>query len=243
MTESDEEMLSAYLDGALGAEDKARVEKLAVRDPKIAAELQRLRANDGFLRNAMLNAVPDDQDAATLDRFGLGPTAVSAPPPAAGNDNRRNWALAGAAGAIAASVALIFLVQPSAVTSPWQTPEFRQALETTPSLQQAALSKRDTLTPRLSFAAGDGRYCREFSLAAFDPSQSRDGIACRDPSGTWDAVVLTSPSSPLNDGNAIEVAGGSTSSLDKEYSRLRGSDPLPADQERELIARHWSRRR
>lgn len=242
MSPSDEELLSAYLDGMLGEVDAARVEQMISADPALAVELDRLRANDKLLRAAMRAAVSDDVHADDLRRFGLAAApAAAAPETRAANDNRRTWTWAGAA-AIAASAALFLFLQPRGAEDPWQTAAFATALETTPSLQQASLPKGAILTPRLTIVAADGRFCREFEITAKDSEHNRDGLACRSASGAWQAVALAAPAGGLGDATRIEVAGGPDgSNLDAAYQRLRASDPLPADQERALIARHWAK--
>ena len=248
-----EEMVSAYLDGALNADESAEVEALIASDPAFAEMVARLRDNDRLLHAALTAAVPEVADAATLRRFGIAPaaTAPAAKPSAtapsakpAANDNLRRWLWPGALTAIAASAAVVMLGQPRQVQAPWQTAQFAAALERTPSLQAASLPDDASVSPSLSFAAGDGRFCREFKLTAKAAAQSRDGIACRGAGGEWQAVALIAPAGSRPTGNSIEVAAGADGgALDPAYRRLAASDPLGAERERELIASHWQKKK
>lgn len=229
--------MSAYLDGALSADQTAEVEAMIAADPAVAETLSRLRDNDRLLRAALSDAVPDVADFATLRRFGIEPPASARP--AAANDNRR-WLWTGLGAAVAASLALFLAVPRPPVAQPWQTAQFAHALEATPSLQTASLPDDASISPTLSFAAGDGRFCREFKLTAKTAADSRDGIACRGAGGEWRAVALVAPAGALAAGNSIEVASGADpAALDAAYRKLAASDPLPAAEERALIAVHW----
>lgn len=233
-----EEMLSAYLDGNLSDADREALEVRIASDPSVSERLERLRSNDTMLRTAMADGISDTADEATLSRFGLGDEPAP-PERAAANDNRK-WVWPAAA-AIAAGAAVFLATRPAVQTEPWQTPAFSQALDVTPSLQEASLPHGNALKPSLSFVAGDGRYCREFNLSAASPAASRDGVACRDKGGKWQAIALIRPSGSLSSAGKIDVAGGSGSNdLDAVYGRLNASDPLPAAQERSLIASHWA---
>lgn len=234
MARDRDELLSAYLDGELDKQEMAEVEVLLAADPALSAELERLAVQDTLLAQAMHNAIPDEVDDDTARRFGL-----AAPKPVAANDDRPWGRWFGTGGAVAAAAAALFLVMRPGPSEPWTGERFDGAMTGTASMQQASLGDDGTLTPLLSFQAADGRYCREFRLAASEPAQSRDGIACRD-DGHWQAVALVATQPALADPSRIEVAGGEgRAELDQAYDKLGSAAPLSAADERSLIDSGW----
>ena len=186
------ERIAAFLDGALGDAEQAAFEAELEINPALAAAVERMLGNDSLLRAAFDEPIGEGVDGALLARMGLAAPAAEVidmasrrlAPSQIANDNspgwsRWRWPLGGA---VAAAVALMVTVGfGSAGTT------FDDALDNTPSGQLAALEGSTNLTPVLSFRAGDGRYCREFSLGSGE--QGGSGIACRD-SGGWEVEAL-----------------------------------------------------
>lgn len=228
-----DEWISAYLDGALDAADTAQFEQVLDSDPVLAADLARVLDNDTLLRAAFDSPMQDDSDAELLARMGLAPPDQ----PAAANDNPpfwRSWRLA-AGGAIAAALALAVTVGvPGGPTGA----QFGPALDATASGQLAVLDDGTRLTPVLSFAAADGRFCREFSLSG--SAAGGKGIACRERRGGWRVEALEPGATRLADSAKIMPAqGAGSATLDAAYDRLGAGDPLSQDQEQRLIAAQW----
>lgn len=233
-----DEWISAYLDGVLDQADLAAFEQALESDPALAADLARLLDNDALLRGAFDGPMRDDVDAALLARMGLAePAGEPAALPVAANDNPpfwRGWRLP-AAGAIAACLALALTLGMPGGPAPMQ---FGPALDATASGQLAALDNGTQLTPVLSFAAADGRFCREFSLTG--AGSGGKGIACREGPGTWRVEALEPGATRLADSAGIGLAAGADSAaLADAYDRLKAGDPLPMDRERDLIAHDW----
>ena len=241
MTGSRAERISAYLDGELSPVEAAAFERDLERDPKLARELERLLLTDAQLRAAIAESIPSVPDDATLERFGLsGVTSPTRGRPVAANDREppRWWLPAGAA--IAASVAALALLLPSTPAEPWRAQGFSTALEVTPSLQSASIGKSSTLIPRLTFAAADGRYCREFQLRSDDSRWNRDGIACRS-DDRWPPEIMTPATTDALGRGSIELAGSNANpTLDQAYERLGGSAPIDANAESRAIRSHWA---
>lgn len=236
MTRDMHETLSAYLDGELPEAEMAEIEARLLADPEWQAELDRLIGNDQLLEQALRAEVPDAVDEETARRFGL---ATAVPTPIAANDHRP-WAKWLGAGGLAAAAAALVLVVRTPSPDPWEGARFNQAMMTAASMQQVALGEGNSVTPLLSFRAADGRYCREFRLAAAKAENSRDGIACRT-GGAWKAEVLVAGQPTLTDPGRIEVAGGGEQpELDRAYDRLGADAPMSADEERRLIANGWT---
>ena len=235
--------ITAYLDGAMSEEEALRFERELEADAELADEVARLASNDDMLRQAMAVDGEAGVDDAFLVRMGLA-EATAAPPhasdqivsPEPANDNPpfwRKWQV-GAGAAIAACLALVLtFALPSA-----GSPEFGDALETTPSGQLASLGDGATITPILTFEAGDGRFCREFTFAAAQSESS--GIACRSSTG-WTIEAWSDDAVETPDSSEIALAGSDgPSSLDDAYARLEAGDPLAMDRESEIIRNGWA---
>lgn len=234
-----DQRIAAYLDGAMSDAETEAFEQEIAGNPALAAEFERLAGNDALLREAFAEPAVDDDFIA---RMGLGPTAIEATSPAKSdpvpaNDNPpfwRRWSVP-IGGAIAASLALVVTLS---LTQGAGGNPIGDALEATPSGQLAALGDNASVTPILSFTAGDGRFCREFNYA--DANGERGGIACRDSSG-WQVEAWGEGAAQLPDPDEIALASGTdTQSLEDAYQRLDASDPIVAGREQALIANGWS---
>lgn len=234
--------ITAYLDGAMSEKEALEFENELEADAELADQVARLASNDDLLRQAMAIDEETAVDDAFLARMGLteapaAPLADSSqrasPEPA--NDNPpfwRRWQV-GAGAAIAACLALVLtFALPSA-----GSPEFGDALETTPSGQLASLGDGATITPILTFEAGDGRFCREFTFAAAQSESS--GIACRSSTG-WKIEAWSDDAVEIPDSSEIALAGSDgPSSLDEAYARLEAGDPLAIEREGQIIRNGW----
>ncbi|MEZ5743176.1 MAG: hypothetical protein R3D89_05460 [Sphingomonadaceae bacterium] len=227
-----EERIAAFLDGALDDAELAAFKAELERDPALAAEVERMMGNDALLREAFAGPVEQGVDDALLARMGLAEEDHPAAPLAA-NDNPpfwRRWQVP-LGGAIAAALALtlIFTTQQGA--------GFDAALDGTPSGQIAALDGGQELKPLLTFRAGDGRFCREFSIGKDDAGGT--GIACRS-GNSWQVEALDKGATELARGSEIALASGEDGAgLDAAYERLQAGDPLGAERESALISGDW----
>lgn len=238
-----DQWISAYLDGMLDDAEMAEFEQALELDPKLAADFARMTQNDALLRSAFDLPLQQDVDAAMLARFGLAdekPVALAVAIPRAANDNPpfwRGWRLP-AAGAIAAALVFAVTLGMPGDQLPMQ---FDPALDETATGQLAMLEDGAQLTPVLSFAAADGRFCREFSLAGGpgDSMSGGRGIACRG-AGGWQVEALEPGARELADSSGIVLASGDgMSALDAAYARLGAGDPISLDREGDLIRSGW----
>jgi len=244
--QSREERIAAFLDGALNDADLAAFEAELERDPSLATEVERMMGNDALLRDAFSGPIEEGVDDALLARMGLAkgaPAEVAdlderrANPPVAANDNPpfwRRWQVP-LGGAIAASLALTLFLTNQQGAAPGAG--FNAALDRTPSGQVAALDGGQRLKPLLTFQAGDGRFCREFSIGKGDAGGT--GIACR--SGeNWQVEALDEGATELAKGSEIALASGEDGAgLDAAYARLKAGDPMGAERETALISGGW----
>lgn len=239
------ETIAAYFDGAMSEAEMLDFEEAMARDPALANEVAQFGANDALLREAFDAPMQAGVDQALLERMGLAernsahqPNATPTAAPVAANDNppflqRWRWPIGGA---IAASLALIALLQTG--QQPAGRDGFAVALDETPSSVAAKLADGRTITPRLTFAARDGRYCREYLVTA--DGRSETGIACRS-KGDWAVEALAAGGEALpGQDQIVSAAGAETAKLDAAYARLGASDPLDAASEGRLIAGKWS---
>jgi len=252
------DQISLWLDHALSEEESAEFELWLESDPQFAEEVARMqesapryRGNDATLRSAL----PADEPVpeALMARLGL-----TIPSPAAESDREQTpsnvvdiatartrrarlfqpqWL---AAGAIAASIALGIVMIPGAgVSDPFGSARFQSAMMQTPSQGVASLDDGKTVRPSLSFAAADGRWCREFGLA--DGKSVQTGVACKTSKG-WTVEGLVDGGTTQDGYGAFRTAGGADpTALDAVYKRLGASDPLSGDQEKALIAKAWNK--
>lgn len=233
--------IAAWLDGTMSADEAARFEAELDSNPALAEQVAAWQGNDDLLRAAYQAPIDQGVDDALLTRMGLAPQPA---PLAASNDNPvRRWAFP-LGGALAAGIALaIMLTGKPTTTVPGggQGPQIADAMERLPSRGTLAMADGGTLSPLLSFAAADGRYCREFSVTG--GQQPGGGIACKGAAG-WSIEAHSAAGSAAGgaEPGKIAMAGGADSSgLDAAYARLGASDPLSIDSERQLIASGWKK--
>lgn len=235
-----ETRIMTYIDGAMSEEEMLAFEAEMEGDEALAEDVARLMRNDDLLREAFAGPVDQGVDDALLARMGLSDpsTAPSATPAPPANDNPpfwRGWKLP-LGGALAASLAIVLAFS---LQSPRDAGEvaFASAMDGLPSGQSAQLADGSEVSPILTFASADGRFCREFSLAAETGNGS--GIACRD-DGAWAVVALTDGSPDIASMDDIVLASGaSESSLDAAYESLGASDPFDSAREQQLIDGDW----
>lgn len=239
--------IAAFLDGEMSGEECAAFERELEHNPELAENVARIAANDAMLRQAMAIEQGDASDQAFLARIGLSDpqqpeTGGAIEPPAPANDNPpfwKRWELRAGA-ALAASLALIVTV----TLQGGGAPGLGDALDATPSGQLAALDSGAAVTPVLSFAAADGRFCREFAFQASGKASGKasSGLACRS-SGGWTVEAWSDDAVEIPDSGEIALAGGEgPQDLDSAYARLGAGDPIPLDREREIIAKGWAQK-
>lgn len=248
-----DEMIAAWLDGMLSPEDAAQFEAELARDPVLAEQVASWATNDALLRAAFRAPIVQGVDDALLAKMNLArPAAPTEPAPAieatvlrfpepAANDNPANrrslrrW-LAPAGGLLAAGLAVAVLLpgQHQATEGDPAMAQLASAMEQLPSRSTRTFPDGTSVTPVLSFAAKDGRLCREYTV-----SGTGGGIVCKGPAG-WTVEARASRGVAPADARVIRQAGGPNGvALDAVYTRLGASDPLPAAAEARLIAHGW----
>ncbi len=226
---TDQELLSAYIDGGLDDAAMNAVEVRLENDAVFAARLQRLIQSDAQVQAAFAGVLTEPVPPRL--------TATASGRPEASNDNRRFWF---AGGAIAASMALALAVMGGQRGSvvPGSSDPISVALEGTPSLKPVVIPGKGTLTPQMSFASKDGSYCRVFDLDGASETQS--GLACRTRKG-WAIEALARRDASTRGAAGFETAAGTDSPVDASANLRRVGDPLGSEDEAALIARGWDK--
>ena len=245
----DDDMLSAYLDGELPAQDLRDVRAALANDPALAARLAALQSvNDLVLRHAKaLDSTPLPasvlsllQAAGQAEAAGLqsahahhahaGATIVQGP--------WQRWSRhAGAQLALAATLVLALGLALSNLLDPSQ-PElpalaaYTDVLDSSPSGVPAAVNGA-TLISRFSFRDQDGRYCRQYQLTT--ATSGSENVACRTEQGWTLAATLPVP---VEATDAYQPAS-SSAELNAVLDRMMQGAALDLPAEATLIERRW----
>jgi anti-sigma factor RsiW len=250
---SDEE-LSAFLDQALEPARGSQLTAALATDAGLRERLEALRQANEAARLAF-DAVLDEP---VPDRFrAVIAAAASAPADAApvidlaARRSRRaalpmDWRIP-----LAASVALALgwaggaatrgpgdvghqLVRADATVVDAANPLFR-LLNETPSATEAQFGAAgDVFKPVLSFAAADGRFCREFELAS--EQAVAVGVACREAQEWRVEILLAADDRPDATGGYVQASGFNEGALDAALDALGAADALGPEEEAALIA-------
>jgi len=235
----DETLLARFLDGDLDEAEIAAFEDRLEREPALAARLERWLANDGAVAQdieAMLAAKPAPVPAPVMAVTAT-PIDLAAHRAAKAREAKpaaRRWFVPAS---LAASLAAVGLLSLSVLRA--DDTSSLMALETLPAGQAIALADGGELTAVLTFAAADGRWCREFAI-----SGQGSGIACRE-DGSWQAqgemAEGTAATGDQTEGYAT-AAGADPAALDDLYASLGAGDPLGPDDEAGLMQNGWTGR-
>lgn len=241
-----DDQLSAYLDGELDAQAQAALEARLDSDPGLRARLERLRAADLAIREALGEHLEE-----TPERFAQ--MVRESAKPSGGNVvqlKRRTplseaWKLP-----IAAALALAigagggFYTGAHGPGSPAATvlaisanSPLSSLLDKAPSAQTQDMGDAAKFTAEISYRAADGRLCREFSLSS--AREETVAVACRADAG-WrlEVAAATAPKGSA-DGGFAPVSGGDHPAIDAALDRLDVADPLSPEEEAAAIQQGW----
>ena len=251
---SDDEALSALLDGALPAAAADRLRQRLAHEPALQARLDSLEKANAVVRDAYAGVVDEPLPVRVLELLGSG----------AGNEDRNNvielparrlpriftLPLAAAAG-IALTIGLSFgVLLDSRMNSPDGAALFADAgeiapgmelyevLQNVPSTQTRALAAQVSATPRLTFSAADGGYCRQVDLTS---TRGRtETLSCRRDGGWRLEVVSFTVRAETGPDGLYRPASGPSTPIDSAIDSLIDGAPLDAAAERALIERNWA---
>ena len=247
MVELNPELLMAYIDDELDAEQKAFVEALIDRDSDARAMAESFLKSRDMLRDSfdeILNLPVPQHLIDTVKKNKTNPDIVSLHPSKRKNKKSSWYSLA-----LAASIALIVgvlagatLFRDSAIQiSPTTANLLQKTLETQPmGTTLVSDNELESITPVLTFHAADGTVCREFERQA--RSKKTVGIACRNIDGQWillveiDRILLAE--SPDKESDYMP-ASGHPDILDAAFSALGAGRSLTASEEQLLQSHGW----
>jgi hypothetical protein len=246
---TDDELLSALLDGVLSPEEAAQLEHRLEREPKLLARFEALERANTKVRDAYAGVVDEPLpqklvDLLATEKDNVVPLAARQP------RERRSFV---SPTALAASIALAIGVGLGIALAPGrQAPDaielaaaggavapgtaLFELLEGVPSAESRELSAGVTAVPVVTFGTADGGYCREVDVAS--TAGTTQMLACRR-DGAWRLAHTSYVASATTDG-VFRPASGASPAIDAAIEELIDGAPLDAAAERELLGRGWA---
>jgi hypothetical protein len=243
----DENMLAAFADGELTADEAAKVEAEAARDPALAARIARLKALRGALAGAYDDILADPAPARLLAAVEAGGRAREAQVISLA-EQRKKRAPPGpkgplaAWGALAASLLLAFGIgrfaapeSPIVVGPGGLVAQGKLAAGLQDELA-AAQGPDPAVRIGVSFKAGDGRYCRTFLMKGAAPLA---GLACRDAAG-WKLAMAMAAQPAAGVAGGYRTAGEDIPApVQERMGAMIAGSPLDAAAEAKARADGW----
>lgn len=223
-----DDLISAYLDGELNAEQKASLERDLRSDKGAAARLRRLRAADDALRAATpVSRFSGDEALAAMILTAAPVIAKPAP-------RRRfvEFAALSAAMVLGVAVGRFAGVDGEEGAAPFSISAAEaHLLDTLPSGRAVAIEP-GVFEVSLSLQSDAGQVCRQYSLS--NAESAVDVLACKSADTPW-RMAAAAPH--------VDVAGytaaGASSAIDAAISALGPVEALDRAQEQDLIRRDW----
>ena len=250
-----DELLSAYLDAELPANEQARVEKALAADTKAQQRLEHLRYNDTLLQKVYSTLdekpLPEGLVSQILAANDSGSTRVVR------FDPRRRRVPGGMFWPASIAAALLVFLGMGYGVRTMSGPHYRHAsqvlashtiktqnplyavLENTPAARTVALVEKTAITARpvMTLRLADGRLCREVRVS--DPASVQTALACRE-GGTWTIRLRGKPG--VASGSGGYRTASADSAFDAALDRLGAQAPLDAKEAAALMARGWKNR-
>jgi len=250
---NDEELLSAYIDGELHADDAAALVERLASEPALAQRLEALRSGDDALRAVYksLDEVPLPDGVTKLLDIGADTAEESNVVTFPARGIRR---FANVQFAIAASVVLVvgILAIQLMPSGPGMQPvdalvagQIDAGSEVYDLLERGLSGRPERLGDAaegqiiLSFESEGGDYCRQ--LYVTQSERAVHGVACRDASG-WRLEAIA-PGSSVSPGGQFQTAATATpEAVSAAVEGLIGSnDLLSEEEEKTVISKAWKK--
>ena len=245
MSEYENELLSAYLDGELEASKAVELERALDGDLALRSRLEQMRSIDISLRSAFkgdfagpvpahITRMLASEAVSTEDNVVAFPTQTNKA------KAKANWGLAVAASLMAASGLLMFERAQIAGVDQGMDALIAAELEQTPSQADGwnVLADGREMRPVLSFQSKDNGWCREFLLA--DEGVQQRGVACKT-DNQWVTAVIGPVDTQIADA-ATDFRPAGADDLDsvQAFVESQADDiPLGLGEEAELIEGGW----
>tara|TARA_R110002096_G_scaffold309403_3_gene503972 strand:+ start:1030 stop:1845 length:816 start_codon:yes stop_codon:yes gene_type:complete len=265
-----DEILCAYIDGELTAEDRFAVERASEESLEVSQRIEEIKnIDDLFAENCRVidNTPIPEKILSTLQAFTKEPSIdnverVKTIPPT--NDNmpaaqqKRFWHIAAAASILLIIGAGIGRNMSISVPNAEQAQEFIFAqqtvgvigpenvlfdiLEKEPSGSSVTINQSNgtIVRPIMTFQNGENNYCREFNIAT--PTEGTNNIACREGDNVWAIRVTVKASGPslLVDGLYQTATMDGEPIIDAMVRHMIKGDALGLETETLLIKQKWS---
>jgi hypothetical protein len=247
---ADDEALSALIDGMLTAAQAQALRERLANEPALAARLAALENADAALR-AGYSSVADEPLPTEIVAL-LQPRARAASVVALGQP-RQWWVPSALAAGIALAVGLAIgvplgqqrgdtsaelgLAAAAGAIRPGDG--LYAVLDSAPSGETRPLGGGMSATPRLTFRATTGAYCRQIGLSV--AGGRTEALACReDDAWTLRAAAFEPQMPAAGDATVYRTASRSADALDATVDALIDGQPLNAQAEAEVMASHWA---
>jgi hypothetical protein len=245
---TDDDALSALIDGTLPPDEDAALRARLEREPALAARLAAMELANRAVRDAYRGVVDEPLPQSVLELL-RAPQAHAGKVVAFEAHKRRRalsaWFPQAAAAGIALAVGLSLgfgfgqrssdLPAASALVATGAVPSgspLHELLESVPSGERRRLDAAATAEARLTFRAVDGDWCRE--LMATSAQQASVGLACRRDAG-WRLELVGIAAA----GGELYRPAGADAPFQEAVDALIDGEPLEADAERALLANGW----
>lgn len=255
-TKIDDETLMAYVDGMLPDEQHAEVTAQILQDPELRARTDMLRGGAELARQALDATLREPLPEAILAPFETTQSTES-------DDNvvdlstarQSRWTtpFQGIGMAAAACVTLVaggligFWLHGGNAVSGGLDPRIAQVLTTANSGTVVPISTSNDsadVLPLLTYVDNRGRHCRHYIHRESAPNskQAFDGVACREPSGTWSPVITVMiDAEDTSESVYTTASGGMTSPVDDFIKGSISGAPVVGPAERDLIRDGWTK--
>ena len=251
---TDDERLSAWLDGELPLDEAKRVEERLTAEPAFARRLERLRGADRKAQHVFhsIDRTPMPQGVLDLLQDGDVDRSQETQNAQVARLRPRAPRFFRVPVAIAASVALVAgflvhdLIAPQRVGDDTALPtsglvagdsRLYRMLETAPAGKSVELPDGGSAEVLLTFQANDGDWCRQFRLGTV--ASALHGLACRQPDG-WQLETAIFDGPGPSDATFQPAAGETPAALEAAVrARLGGREPLGRDEESRVISFGW----
>lgn len=236
-----DELLSAYLDGELPEEARARIDAALASDPAIAARLKALDAATRSFAAAIREADKAPMPAGVEDL--LRPKTDNVVAFRQRKREQPKWvrpaAMAASLLALVVAVGLLgngpggagerLIIAAGPVD---RTSALHRALDRTPSAEAASIGVA-RVSPVATFRVAGGGLCREF-LASQEAGAVR-AVACRD-DRQWTVKIAATEAASAG---GYQPASGPAAAIGAYVDSAIEGDPLGPDEERALIGAKW----